>query len=244
MKQVYAHLLEQKKQGKKSLAVLIDPDKTESLDEILRLAETDPPDFFFIGGSLLGADSLDHCISTIRNKSKVPLVLFPGSIMQVNANADALLLLSVISGRNADLLIGRHVLAAPVIRKSKLEIISTGYMLIDSGNVTTVDYISNTQPIPREKTQIAAFTALAGEQIGMKTIYLEAGSGAKLPVPTALIQGVRELISLPLIVGGGLKSPEEIRERCIAGADLIVTGNILEQKPELLTAFVRTIRAL
>lgn len=242
MKAVYNQILEKQKQGKKSLAVLIDPDKTGHLSALLKIAATHPPDFFFVGGSLLGNGSLEKCIAEIRKSSSVPVVLFPGSIMQVSASADALLLLSVISGRNADLLIGRQVLAAPLLRESGLELISTGYMLIESGNMTTVNYISNTVPIPREKNQIAAATAMAGEQIGMKAIYLEAGSGALQPVPEEMIKAVRAAVALPLFTGGGLRTSEEIRARCEAGADLIVAGNVLEENPELLSAFVSTIR--
>src|ERR1044072_1814326 len=177
MKNSYDLLLQRRSQGKKSLAVLIDPDKTQRLPELLRVAKNSPPDFFFVGGSFMSDGNLENCIAQIRAASDVPVIIFPGTAMQISPAADAILLLSVISGRNAELLIGRHVAAAPVLRKSGLEIIPTGYMLIESGAVTTVNYISNTQPIPRDKNSIAACTAMAGEQLGMKLIYLEAGSG-------------------------------------------------------------------
>lgn len=241
MKALFDLMIQKKAQGKKSLAVLIDPDKTEKLPALLAIAKTAPPDFFFVGGSLLGDGNLENCIATIREATTVPVLLFPGNEMQISAAADALLLLSVISGRNPELLIGRHVAAAGMIRASKLEIIPTGYVLIESGAPTAVSYMSNTQPIPRTKNSIAALTALAGEQLGMKMIYLEAGSGALLPVPVEMIAAVRNSISIPLITGGGLRTAEEIAARCAAGADVIVAGNILEEDPGLLQKFRETV---
>lgn len=243
MKALHNLILHKKAQGKKSLAVLIDPDKTENLSALLANAKASPPDFFFIGGSLLSEGNLENCIAKIREATKVPVLLFPGNEMQISSSADALLLLSVISGRNPELLIGRHVAAAGMIRASKLEIIPTGYMLIESGAPTAVSYMSNTQPIPRTKSSIAALTALAGEQLGMKMIYLEAGSGANLPVPVDMIAAVKKYISIPLITGGGLKTPEEIAGRCSAGADVIVAGNILEEDPGLLQKFCETVHS-
>lgn len=240
MKALYDLIVQKKAQGKKSLAVLIDPDKTEKLSSLLTYAKTSPPDFFFIGGSLLSDGNLENCISKIRATTKTPVLLFPGNEMQISSSADALLLLSVISGRNPELLIGRHVAAAGMIRASKLEVIPTGYILVESGAPTAVSYMSNTQPIPRTKNSIAAITALAGEQLGMKMIYLEAGSGATLPVTAEMISAVKSYISIPLITGGGLKSAEEILERFAAGADVVVAGNILEEKPELLQMFAET----
>jgi putative glycerol-1-phosphate prenyltransferase len=240
MRALYDLIVRKKSQGKKSLAVLIDPDKTEKLPALLAHAKTSPPDFFFIGGSLLSENNLDNCIAQIRAATKIPVLLFPGNEMQISAAADALLLLSVISGRNPELLIGRHVAAAGMIRASKLEIIPTGYILVESGAPTAVSYMSNTQPIPRAKSSIAAITALAGEQLGMKMIYLEAGSGATLPVTTDMIAVVKNTISIPLITGGGLKTAEEIAERFAAGADVVVAGNILEENPGLLQAFSET----
>jgi phosphoglycerol geranylgeranyltransferase len=237
MKAIYDLLLQRKLQGKKSLAVLIDPDKTGLLSELLSVAEKYSPDFFLIGGSLLSEGKIENCIRSIRAASTAPVVLFPGNEMQVSPSADAILLLSVISGRNPDLLIGRHVAAAGIIRSSGLEIISTGYVLIDSGAPTAVSYMSNTQPIPRDKNSIAAMTAMAGEQLGMKLIYLEAGSGAQLPVPVSMIETVRKNISVPLICGGGLTTMNEIIERFQAGADVIVVGNVLEKNPGLLQEF-------
>jgi putative glycerol-1-phosphate prenyltransferase len=243
MKAIYDLLLQRQSQGKKSLAVLIDPDKTEKFSELLSVAEKFPPDFFFIGGSLLSEGKIENCIRKIRASSIAPIILFPGNEMQISNSADAILLLSVISGRNPELLIGRHVASAAILRASELEIISTGYILIESGAPTAVSYISNTQPVPRDKNSIASLTAMAGEQLGMKLIYLEAGSGAQLPVPTEMIENVRKNISIPIITGGGLKTKEEIAERCRAGADVIVVGNILEENPGLLQEFSTAIHS-
>ncbi|TND01837.1 MAG: putative glycerol-1-phosphate prenyltransferase [Bacteroidetes bacterium] len=231
---VYQHILDKKKAGKKCLAVLIDPDKTERLDFLLEHCNKAGVDFLLIGGSLLTNGSLDACITAIRKKTAIPVVLFPGSVMQISAQADALLLLSVISGRNPELLIGRHVMAAPLIRKSGLEVLPTGYMLIESGRSTAASYMSNTSPLPRHHNDIAACTALAGEQLGMKMIYLEAGSGAQETVTTAMIEAVRQVLTVPLITGGGIRTVEKAVENCKAGADIIVVGNVLEEKPELV----------
>lgn len=243
MKNSYDLLLQRRSQGKKSLAVLIDPDKTQKLTELLQVAKTSTPDFFLVGGSFLSEGDLESCIRQIRSACEIPILLFPGNAAQISPLADSLLLLSVISGRNPDLLIGHHVAAAPLIRESGLEILPTGYMLIESGAVTTVNYVSNTQPIPRDKNSIAACTAMAGEQLGMKLIYLEAGSGAKLPVPTEMVEAVRASISIPLIVGGGLRTQSDIVARCAAGADVIVVGNILEETPGLLSEFAKAVHS-
>ncbi len=243
MNEQYNFILNQKKQGKKVLAVLIDPDKTEKLAQLLNLAKQTPPDFFLLGGSLSGANNLAACISQIRSITKIPVLLFPGNEFQISPTADAILLLSLISGRNPELLIGKHVSASGIIRDSKLEIIPTGYLLIESGTITAVNYISNTQPIPRNKKSIAALTALAGEQLGLKIIYLEAGSGAQQPVPLEMISAVRQTISIPLFIGGGLRTVKEVAERCDAGADVIVIGNALEENPELLPLFIKTVHS-
>jgi phosphoglycerol geranylgeranyltransferase len=243
MKAIYEEILQRCKSGKKSLAVLVDPDKTENLAALLEQSASSPPDYFFVGGSLLDSGNLDKCIAIIRSGSKIPILLFPGSEMQISSSADALLLLSVISGRNPELLIGRHVAAAGMIRASGLEIIPTGYILVESGSQTTVSYISNTQPVPRKKNTIAAVTALAGEQLGLKIIYLEAGSGAELPVPVEMIAAVKKTIRIPLIAGGGLKTKADISARLEAGADLVVVGNILEHNPNLLPGFADAVHA-
>ncbi|MGB1121595.1 MAG: geranylgeranylglyceryl/heptaprenylglyceryl phosphate synthase, partial [Saprospiraceae bacterium] len=203
-------------------------------DKIIRLAESASVDCFFVGGSLVVNNVMNDCIKRIRQVSNIPIIIFPGSTLQINYNADAILFLSLISGRNPDLLIGRHVESAPILHRSKLEVISTGYMLIDGGKPTTATYISNTLPIPRNKSDIALCTALAGELLGMKTIFMDAGSGAELPVPTNMIQTVSSQISIPLIVGGGIRTPEKAAKNVAAGADVIVIGNAIEKEPSLL----------
>lgn len=234
---IYQLLQEAKNNREKLFAVLIDPDKLkmDNVDKVIRLAESASVDCFFVGGSLVVNDVMNDCIKRIRKVSNIPIIIFPGSTMQINYNADAILFLSLISGRNPDLLIGRQVESAPMLHRSKLEIISTGYMLIDGGKPTTATYISNTLPIPRNKADIALCTALAGELLGMKTIFMDAGSGAELPVPTNMIRTVSSQISIPLIVGGGIRTPEKAAENVAAGADVVVIGNAIEKEPSLLS---------
>ncbi len=224
--------------GKKLFAVLIDPDKCvgEALTRFVELAEEAQPDFILIGGSLT-TESTDRAIASIKAVCRIPVVLFPGSASQFSPKADALLYLSLISGRNADFLIGQHVVSAPFIRHSGIETISTGYILVESGSTTSVEYMSNTRPIPREKTDIAVATAIAGELLGNRLVYLEAGSGAQQPVPTQMISAVRKNINVPLIVGGGLRTETDVQAALSAGADMIVVGNILEKSPELMKVF-------
>ncbi|MBW6460410.1 MAG: geranylgeranylglyceryl/heptaprenylglyceryl phosphate synthase [Bacteroidales bacterium] len=215
----------------KQFAVLIDPDKygEKALASVIDAANESHTDLIFVGGSLLTYDHLDLTLSQIKARTVIPVVLFPGSILQINNKADAVLLLSLISGRNADMLIGKHVIAAPYLKNSDLEILPTGYMLIESGPVTTAQYISNTIPIPRLKDDIAVCTAMAGEMLGLKLIYMDAGSGAEMPVSGSMIRNVRDNITLPLIVGGGIRTPEQAVESCRAGADVIVVGNAIEK---------------
>lgn len=232
--------------NRKRFALLVDPDKypESELSKIAALASRAEVDFIFVGGSLLSGDILGACIRALKENCDIPVILFPGSILQVDPQADAILLLSLISGRNPELLIGQHVVAAPYLKKSGLEILSTGYMLIESGNHTTARYISNTQPIPREKDDIAVFTAMAGEMLGLKLIYLDAGSGATHPVSLSMISSVKRNVHLPLIVGGGIRSEQEARERCQAGADIIVVGNAIESDPGLITEISRGVHAV
>jgi len=229
---------------RKFFAVLIDPDKYDrkGLEHVLSLAGENRADFILVGGSLLTYDHLDETIRTIREESSIPVILFPGSIMQINERADAVLLLSLISGRNADLLIGKHVIAAPYLKKSGLEILPTGYMLIESGPLTTAQYISNTIPIPRQKDDIAVCTAMAGEMLGLKLIYMDAGSGAEMPIPATMIRKVKDSISIPLIVGGGIRTPEQALESCSAGADVIVVGNAIEKDPSVIKEIAQAVR--
>ncbi|MEO5582356.1 MAG: geranylgeranylglyceryl/heptaprenylglyceryl phosphate synthase [Saprospiraceae bacterium] len=233
---VYPSLVSAKKAGNKKLAVLIDPDKVRlgNLDKILKSSIDSGVDYFLIGGSLIVNNMLDHCLDIIREACDIPLVLFPGNSFQLSYKADAILFLSLISGRNADLLIGHHVISAPFLKVSPLEIISTGYMLIDGGVDTTVSYISNTKPIPSDKSDIALCTAVAGEMLGLKTIYLEAGSGATRPVTLDMIEKVSSGVNVPVIVGGGIRTPEKAMANLASGADMIVVGNAIENNPGLI----------
>lgn len=227
---------------KKQLAVLIDPDKgrKDHLSKIAAIANETKVDLFFVGGSLMVGDEMEETISTLKSLSNIPIVLFPGSPSQLSDQADALLFLSLISGRNADLLIGQQVIAAPAIKKSNIEILPTGYMLIDGGRPTTASYISGSQPIPANKPEIAAVTAMTGEMLGLKLIYADAGSGADFPVSMEMIQSIKSAIDIPLIVGGGMKSAEDVKNAFQAGADIAVIGNAFEDEPELLNEISKT----
>lgn len=196
-----------KDQGKKRFAVLLDPDKLRlsNMDKVLQSSIDAGVDCFFIGGSLVVSDMLDKSLIAIKEACNIPTILFPGNSYQLSYKADAILFLSLISGRNSELLIGNHVLAAPYLKFSPLEILPTGYMLIDGGVKTTVSYISNTQPIPSNKPDIAACTAMAGEMLGLRMMFLDAGSGALNPVEPEMITAVNNVISSPLIVGGGFE---------------------------------------
>lgn len=228
---------------RKRLAVLIDPDKPSDAQmlSIIEKANAADVDFFFVGGSLLVTDSLDHCIKLIKANSNIPVLIFPGNSLQISKYCDGFLLLSLISGRNPEMLIGRHVIAAPYLKLYGNEIIPTGYMLIDSGKATSVSYMSDTTPIPHDKDDIAMCTAIAGEMLGLKLIYLEAGSGALMPVSTSMITKVSQMIKVPLIVGGGIKTPEMAADAVKAGADIIVIGTAFEKEPDMLQKFAEAI---
>lgn len=237
MKSIYASIQEKKSRGQKSFAVLLDPDKLEeaSCRKMVKLGVENKIDYFFVGGSLLTDDSLSKIIGLIKNESNIPVIIFPGSNNQICKQADAILLLSLISGRNADALIGQHVVAAPILKQSGLEILSTGYMLVDCGRQTTVSYISNTTPLPYDKPAIAACTAMAGEMLGLKLIYLDGGSGAMNPVSAEMIRTVRKSVEAPIVVGGGINTREKAYNALMAGADLIVVGNGIEKNAGLLS---------
>jgi phosphoglycerol geranylgeranyltransferase len=243
---VYQLLQDRKKRGAKSFALLIDPDKVTpaSLDSLLDRADAAGVDFFFVGGSLVVTDNLDNCVLQIKARSSKPVVLFPGSPSQLSRHADALLYLSLISGRNPELLIGQHVISAPFVKKSGLEIMPTGYCVIDGGAPTTVSYISNAAPIPHDKADIALCTALAGEMLGMKLIYLDAGSGARRPISTEMIGAVSAHIEVPLIVGGGIRDGEAAYAACWAGADVVVVGNAIEKDPTIINEIAAAIHGL
>ena len=224
--------------GKKSIAVLIDPDKAEDvikLKHLVHLANENCIDFFFVGGSLITTSNLSEVIQVIKEDVNIPVVLFPGSSLQIDPSADAILFLSLISGRNPDLLIGQHVQAAPILKNNHMEVLPTGYMLISSGRTTSVAYISNTTPIPEDKYSLAACTAMAGEMLGLRLIYLDAGSGAEREISPRMISAVRKSINVPMIVGGGINTPQKALSALEAGADMIVIGNALEKTPDLLT---------
>jgi phosphoglycerol geranylgeranyltransferase len=245
MGSLYSQLTEDSERGKKSFAVLIDPDKLDdkSLNTLMDLSETCTIDYFFLGGSLLSKYDIPEIIQKIKRRSNVPIILFPGGYLQVEPTADAILLLSLISGRNADYLIGQHVIAAPLIKQSKLEVLSTGYLLVDCGKQTTASYISNTTPLPYDKPSIAAATAMAGEMLGLKCMYLDGGSGAAKPVSPEMIAVVKKSITCPLIVGGGINSEEKVLAAMHAGADIIVVGTGIEKNPELMVKLSRVVHA-
>jgi len=241
---IYQQIIKKQTSGQKQFAILVDPDKinNEQIEKLCDAAIAYGVDYIFVGGSLITNNSLSNCVRRIRYACELPVVLFPGNGTHVDEQADALLFLSLISGRNADLLIGEHVASAPIIREKQLEAISTGYMLIESGNITTALYMSNTSPIPADKPDIAACTAMAGEMLGLKMIFMDGGSGAKNPVSEAMISAVRKSIQIPLLVGGGIRTPEKAAANCRAGADLIVIGNSLEKDPGLLKEMADAIK--
>jgi phosphoglycerol geranylgeranyltransferase len=243
---IYDSFSDKKRRGQKVFAVLLDPDKIrpEKLQPLLALCGECRVDYLLLGGSLVITDHLDECVLRIKKHSDIPVILFPGHPTQLSRHADALLYLSMISGRNPELLIGQHVISAPAVRHSGLEVISTGYMVIDGGAPTTVSYISNALPIPSDKEDIAMCTAMAGEMLGSRLIYLDAGSGAKIPVTESMIAKVASHISIPLIVGGGITEPEKAYLNCRAGADVIVVGNAVEKSPELIREMASAVHSV
>jgi len=230
-------LKENQRLGKKSIAVLIDPDKvadTAALQHLINLASENCVDYFFVGGSLVTTTNLSEIVKQIKENVNLPVILFPGNSIQIEPSADGILFLSLISGRNPELLIGQHVVAAPIVRNTRLEVIPTGYMLVSSGRTTSVAYISNTTPIPDDKYSLAACTAMAGEMLGLQAMYMDAGSGAEKEISARMIGAVRKAIRTPLIVGGGINTPQKALTALEAGADMIVIGNALEKDPNLL----------
>jgi phosphoglycerol geranylgeranyltransferase len=230
--------------GWKALAVLLDPDKIgqRALGDLLDQTTEYPVDFFLVGGSLVTDYVHKEVIAAVRRQTDIPVILFPGNPLHIEPSADAILFLSLISGRNPEFLIGQHVIAAPLLKRSGLEILPTGYMLVDSGTQTTVSYVSGTMPIPHDKPGVAACTAMAGEMLGLKLIYLDAGSGARRSVSPDMITAVRAAVDLPVIVGGGIRTGEKAYEAFKAGADMIVVGNGIEQDPDLLPQLSTVVR--
>lgn len=243
---IYNAFRAQSRAGKKHFAVLIDPDELnlESIDQIIMLSHRAHIDYFLVGGSHILDDKLDECLEKLRKHTDIPLILFPGSHYQINSKADAILFLSLVSSRNPHLLIGQQVLSAPYLAKSDLEVISTAYMLIDGGQPTTVSYMSNSQPIPYDKYSIAVSTAIASEMLGFKQIYMDAGSGAQRHIQEEMIERVRNHIEIPIIIGGGIRTPLQAEKLLTAGADLIVVGNAIEKDPDLLIEMSEAINAL
>jgi putative glycerol-1-phosphate prenyltransferase len=224
--------------SKKRFALLIDPDKYDdsALDLLIGHINQDQPDLLLVGGSIL-YKPIDITITALKLGTHLPVFIFPGNVIQLSDRADGILFLSMISGRNPEFLIGNHVLAAPHLSNSGIEVIPTAYMLIENGRSTSVEYMSNSRPIPAGKPEIAIATAMAGEMLGMKTVYLEAGSGAEHPVGLDIIRAIRRNISLPMMVGGGISTPAIAKEVLEAGADMIVVGSAVEKDPSMVKAF-------
>lgn len=241
--EIYNQILSLKAKGEKQIAFLVDPDKFKGNQprQFIKAIHQHPPHLVLVGGSLLSSP-IQPLVSFLKENTDIPVVIYPGHPTHVSPEADALLFLSMISGRNPDLLIGSHVVAAPLIKQYNIETIATGYMLIDGGVPTSVEYISQTRPIPAEKTDIAVATALAGEMLGLKMIYMDAGSGASKPVPARMIAEVQRNCSIPLMIGGGITTPEKLARAYDNGADLVVIGNALEKDPGLLAGFMEVVR--
>jgi phosphoglycerol geranylgeranyltransferase len=236
---IYNSIIQQISQGKKLFSLLIDPGKMsmKCLEERIGLANSLRIDLIFVGGSLLMQDSVRQTVVRIKELTDIPVLLYPGSTMQFCNEADGMLFLSLISGRNAEYLIGKHVEIAPLLKNSGIEIIPTGYMIIDTGKPTAVSYVSNSNPIPYDKFDIAACTAMAGEMLGMKFIYMDGGSGALKPINPEMIKAVKSNISVPLIIGGGINNEQQMKSALDAGADIVVVGNAIEENPELIERF-------
>ena len=240
MKSVLKYILAKKTKGEKMLAVLLDPDSYQDpkkLIEAVTLCEINGIDLIFVGGSLVTSDQFEEFITEVKEYTSIPVVIFPGDNSQLSGNADALLLLSLISGRNPEYLIGQHVRASMKIKKLNIETIPTGYMLIDGNSNTSVSYISQTIPIPRDKNDIAISTALAAEQLGMQLIYMDCGSGAQLTVKNEMLTELQKHITVPIVIGGGVRDLNKLKSLFDSGADIVVIGNIFEKKPGEIEEF-------
>lgn len=227
---IHQQILDAKKKGQKLLAILLDPDKIllENLGRLIEKINQSPATHIFVGGSIVQNNILEELITELKQKTNLPVILFPGDPSQISSKADGILFLSLLSGRNPDYLIEYQVQAAPILKKTNLEVISTGYILIESGNETAVARVSKTEPLNRENFDLALATAQAGEMLGNKLIYLEAGSGAKKPVPLEMISLIAQNIEIPVIVGGGIVDLHGIKNAYNAGADLVVIGTAFE----------------
>jgi len=235
---IYTNIERAQKANKTLIAQLLDPDHIRNFDHLVDCnsrAEECGVDLFFFGGSLVTLPHQWDPVKALKEISSIPVILFPSSPAHININADGLLFLSLISGRNPEFLIGSHVQAAPILRNSSVEILPTGYILVSCGSTTTAEYMSNSSPIPYEKPEIAGATALAGQMLGMKMIYLDGGSGAEKTISPAMIRTVKSWINIPLIVGGGIKTLDDAEALSDAGADVLVVGNGAEKKPEFIS---------
>jgi phosphoglycerol geranylgeranyltransferase len=235
-----------KNSGRKGLAILLDPDKINEsiLTDLLLDANSQHIDFFFVGGSLLASAQVDELVQYIKQRSKIPVVLFPGNVVQISSHAHGILFLTLVSGRNPEYLIGQHVTAAPLLKQSGLEVLPTGYMLIDGGKPTSVSYISGTNPIPADKPQIAVATAMASELLGQKLIYADAGSGALQSINDTMVAAIAKNISVPLIIGGGINSVDKAMQLWQAGADILVIGTKIEKEPNFINEIAKALHQI
>jgi phosphoglycerol geranylgeranyltransferase len=240
---IYQEITRGCREGEQFFFLLVDPDKqdTVSLSRISQLAAQSEVDLVLIGGSLVSS-RMEQAVERVRQYSGLPVMLFPGNLMQLAGNADGILLLSLISGRNPEFLIGNHVQAAPFLNASGMEIIPTAYILVEGGTTTSVEYMSNTRPVPANKPDIVVATAMAGEMMGQKMIYLEAGSGALHPIKPSLIRKVKQHAGIPVVVGGGIRTPAQVKAAYDAGADVVVVGTAVEEDPELLSRLTSVAR--
>lgn len=223
--------------GEAQIAILIDPEKNQDRSSLLALIEKinfAGVDFIFVGGSTVSSQEFEFTCSLLQQHTTIPIVIFPGGSNQLSEHADALLFLSLLSGRNPDFLIGHHIQAIPSLLHSQLEIIPTGYILIDGESPSSVAYISQTTPIPQNQTKIAVDTALAGVFQGKQVIFFDAGSGAKRPVPPRMVEELRKHVAVPIIVGGGIRTIEQIATYHAAGANVVVIGNHIEEHADFL----------
>jgi phosphoglycerol geranylgeranyltransferase len=239
MKEILQKIQEKVKNKQKSLAILIDPDKFEKIKfENIKPEYLSKIDFIFIGGSLIITKNTEEILIKLKEKFQRPIIMFPGNAIHVCKGLDGILFLSLISGRNPEFLIGQQVIAAPMLKNSGIEILPTGYMLIDGGKQTTANYMSSTLPIPYDKPEIAVCTAIAGEMLGLKLLFMDAGSGANQPISKEMIKEVKSNTNLPLIIGGGIKTAKSASNAYEAGADIIVIGNLLEENAQLLNEII------
>jgi phosphoglycerol geranylgeranyltransferase len=243
---ILQHIQARKAQGLKSFTLLIDPDKfdEESCQALVSLEAFEKVDFVFVGGSLIQGLNIGQTIQLVKKHCQKPVIIFPGSNMHIDAQADGILLLSLISGRNPEFLIGQHVVAAPILRKSKVEILPTGYMLIEGGKPTTASYMSNTTPLPYDKPEVAACTAMAGEMLGLQLIYADTGSGAEKAISNKMVNMLSQSVHCPIIIGGGIRTANKAVEILEAGADIIVIGNAIESEPQLLVEVAQKVKNL